>query len=105
MSGSWNIPGLLKRLGFSGAEGPAAIQAQPPDLSEYGATGTPILGGFLRDCGEYNSTFAGGPFNAYKTYEQMRRGDAQVAATLAAIKLPILAAGWAIAAPPNPSPV
>jgi phage gp29-like protein len=70
-----------------------------------GATGTPIFGGFLRDVGEYNSAFSGGPFSAYSTYEQMRRGDAQVAATLAAIKLPILSAGWAVAAPENATPI
>lgn len=54
MSGDWNIPGLLKRLGLARTEAPAAPQDQAPDLSEYGVSGTPILGGFLRDAGEYN---------------------------------------------------
>ena len=85
----------------------AAATAQPAalDMAELGATGTSIFGGFLRDRGEYNPTFQGGPFSAYRTYEQMRRGDAQVAATLAAIKLPIRAAGWSIVQPPGASAI
>jgi hypothetical protein len=86
---------------------PAASVAEPakPDPIESGASGTPIFGGFLRELGEYNSTFSGGPFSAYLTYEQMRRGDAQVAATLAAIKLPIRSAGWTIREPEDATPV
>lgn len=80
-------------------------KAAAPDLTDYGATGTPIFGGFLRELGEYNAEFQDGPFAAYTTYEKMRRSDAQVAATLAAIKLPIRSAGWTITAPGDASPV
>ena len=77
-----------------------------PDMTEYGATGTPIFGGgFLRDLGEYNSEFQGGPFSAFRTYEKMRRGDAQVSSTLAASKLPIRCAEWAVLPPKDASPI
>jgi phage gp29-like protein len=79
---------------------PAARPPAPqPGMSEIGATGTPIFGGFLRELGEYNAEFQGGPFAAFQIYEQMRRSDGQVAATLAAIKLPIRSAGWTVAEP------
>jgi phage gp29-like protein len=65
-----------------------------PDLAEYGASGTPIFGGFLREHGEYNPDLVG--LRAISTYEQMRRSDAQVAATLMAIKLPIRSAVWEV---------
>jgi hypothetical protein len=58
----------------------------------YGVPGTPITSGFLVDLGEYNPELMG--VNAVRTYEQMRRGDAQVRATLAAVKLPIQSAKW-----------
>lgn len=103
MAGSWNIPGLLKRLGLARTEAPAAVQAQPPDLSECGISGTPILGGFLRDAGEYNSALEGSA--AFDTYEKMRRSDSQVAATLLGMKLPIRSAVWEIAEPANATPV
>ena len=76
-----------------------------PDLTEAGATGTPILSGFLRDLGEYNTAFSGGPFSSYPVIEEMRRSDAQVAATLLACKLPIRSAEWTIADPPDPTPI
>lgn len=63
-----------------------------PDTAEYGASGTPIFGGFLRERGEYNPRMVG--LEAVSTYEEMRRSDAQVAATLMAIKHPIRAAQW-----------
>jgi hypothetical protein len=57
-----------------------------------GLPGTPIFSGFLRDFGEYNSQLEG--LTAVRTYEKMRRSDAQVAATLLACELPIRAAHW-----------
>jgi hypothetical protein len=60
----------------------------------FGVSGTPITSGFLLDLGEYNPKLMGR--NAIPTYEQMRRTDAQVRATLAACKLPILSAKWEI---------
>lgn len=78
-------------------------QAAQPDLSEYGTTGTPILGGFLRDAGEYNAALEGAA--AFAVYEKMRRSDAQVAATLLGMKLPIRAADWTVVGPVNATPV
>ncbi|HWE50484.1 MAG TPA: hypothetical protein VG273_11865 [Bryobacteraceae bacterium] len=86
---------------------PAMTQApathQPLDISELGATGTPIFGGFLRELGEYNPELTG--LSAYRHYERMRRGDGQVKATLAAVKLPIRAAEWTVQAPDKPTPI
>ena len=45
--------------------------------------------------GEYNPEMMGR--NALSIYEQMRRGDAQVSATLAACKLPVQSAKWEVA--------
>lgn len=59
-----------------------------------GVPGTPITSGFLTDLGEYNPELMGR--NAIPVYEKMRRSDAQVRATLAACKLPILSANWEI---------
>ena len=60
--------------------------------SPTGLPGTPIFSGFLRDFGEYNPQLEG--LTAVRTYEKMRRSDAQVAATLLACELPIRAANW-----------
>jgi hypothetical protein len=57
-----------------------------------GLPGTPIFHGFLEDFGEYNPQLEG--LTAIRTYEKMRRSDAQVAATLLACELPIRAANW-----------
>ncbi|MEJ2009386.1 MAG: hypothetical protein P8Z30_14730 [Acidobacteriota bacterium] len=57
-----------------------------------GLPGTPIFHGFLEDFGEYNPQLEG--LSAIRTYEKMRRSDAQVAATLLACELPIRAANW-----------
>ena len=81
----------------------AAAQPGVPDLTEYGASGTPIFGGFLRERGEYNPELTG--LAAVYTYEQMRRSDAQIAATLQAIKLPILGATWTVKTPDDATPV
>ena len=53
-----------------------------------GLPGTPITSGFIRDLGEYNPKLEG--LNGIWTYQEMRRGDGQVAGTLRACKLPIL---------------
>src|SRR5437667_8527345 len=62
----------------------------------FGISGTPIPSGFLYDLGEYNPELAGR--SALPTYEKMRRGDAQVRATLAACKLPVQSAKWEVIA-------
>ena len=59
-----------------------------------GLPGTPITSGFIRDLGEYNPKLEG--MNGIWTYQEMRRGDGQVAGTLRACKLPILSAQWEI---------
>ena len=59
-----------------------------------GLSGTPITSGFIRDLGEYNPKLEG--LNGIWTYQEMRRGDGQVAGTLRACKLPILSARWEI---------
>jgi phage gp29-like protein len=97
----------LITLGLANIPAPARPKpAEParPDGAEVGATGTPILSGFLSDIGEYNTDFSGGPFSSFKTFEKMRRSDAQVAATLAAIKLPIRSAKWEVRPPEDATP-
>ena len=60
------------------------------DLRELGTTGQSLLTSFARE--EYNSELRG--LNGLRTYDKMRRGDAQVRATLRLIKTPILAGHW-----------
>lgn len=62
--------------------------------AQWGGTGTPITAGFLTDLGEYNPEVYGR--SAVQTYEKMRRGDAQVWATLTALKSPLRSARWDI---------
>jgi uncharacterized protein DUF935 len=69
--------------------------------SSFGVSGTPITGGFLTDLGEYNPELAGR--NAIPIYEKMRRGDAQVRATLTACKLPVQSAKWEVVPGVTPS--
>jgi hypothetical protein len=59
-----------------------------------GLSGTPITAGFIRELGEYNPKLDG--VNGIWTYQEMRRGDGQVAGTLKACKLPILSAKWQV---------
>jgi len=66
------------------------------EFEPLGLAGTPIFSGFLRDFGEYNPQLEG--LTAVRTYEKMRRSDAQVAATLLACELPIRAASWDVTA-------
>ena len=70
-------------------------KSDPPSDAALGVSGTPITSGYLTDLGEYNPELTGR--NAISVYEQMRRGDGQVRATLAACKLPVLAARWDVA--------
>ncbi len=86
------VPGSLRigaelKVGATGA-------ARGDFNATFGVSGTPITSGFLLDLGEYNAELMGR--NAIPTYEKMRRSDAQVRATLAACKLPILSAKWEI---------
>src|SRR5215467_9851127 len=69
--------------------------------STFGISGTPITSGFLTDLGEYNPELMGR--SAIHVYEQMRRGDAQVRATVSACKLPVQSAKWEVI-PGDPSP-
>ncbi len=77
---------------------PAAAGLARPSVARgdwaatFGVSGTPITSGFLLDLGEYNPELMGR--SAIPTYEKMRRGDAQVRATLAAVKLPVQSAKW-----------
>jgi len=91
-------------FGSSGAPAKPGAQAETgPMMDELGTTGTPIFGGWLRDTGEYNPDLEG--LSAFRIYEKMRRSDGQVAATLAAMKLPIRSAEWVIKEPENATPV
>jgi hypothetical protein len=71
-------------------------ESRTPSTDLVGAPGTPIFYGFVRDLGEYNAKLEGR--DAFRIYEQMRRSDADVAAALAACKLPIRAADWQLVA-------
>ena len=63
--------------------------------TEIGATGTAFYGGQITT-DEFNVALKG--TNGAKTYDKMRRTDAQVNATLKVIELPIRAATWTIEA-------
>lgn len=65
-----------------------------PDGRQFGASGTPIMSGFISDMQEYNPELRGR--NAFPIYEQMRRTDADVAGLLLACKLPIRSAQFQI---------
>ncbi len=87
-------------------DGMAAKAAAEPRMLEMGTTGTGVFGrGYIRELGEYNSEFSGGPFSFYRVCEKMRRGDAQVAATVMAMKLPVRCAEWAVKPPEDATPV
>ncbi|MGD0922485.1 MAG: hypothetical protein ABSA70_12080 [Terriglobia bacterium] len=90
---SWTQRGnaILTSTGKGVGEANPKSKIENPQ-SPIGLPGTPIFGGFLKDFGEYNSQLEGLP--AIRTYEKMRRSDAQVAATLLACELPIRAAIW-----------
>ena len=86
--------GRVRGFADSQADTPLERTSESAETRPSGLTGTPIFSGFLEDFGEYNGTLAG--INAIKTYEMMRRSDAQVAATLLACELPIRAATWEV---------
>jgi hypothetical protein len=80
------------RLAESQVNVPLERTAASAETLPVGLPGTPIFHGFLEDFGEYNPQLEG--LTAIRTYEKMRRSDAQVAATLLACELPIRAANW-----------
>jgi hypothetical protein len=80
------------RLAESQVSVPLERTAASAETLPVGLPGTPIFHGFLEDFGEYNPQLEG--LTAIRTYEKMRRSDAQVAATLLACELPIRAANW-----------
>lgn len=61
-------------------------------LNEAGASWTKILWGFISE--EYNPDLTGA--NGLKKYDEMRKSDAQVFATLLAMELPIRSTLWTI---------
>jgi hypothetical protein len=80
------------RLAESQVNVPLERTAASVETLPVGLPGTPVFHGFLEDFGEYNPQLEG--LTAIRTYEKMRRSDAQVAATLLACELPIRAANW-----------
>jgi hypothetical protein len=91
------IPPVPAPEGISLADYRARVEAGWVPV--MGLPGTPITAGFLRELGEYNPKMEG--VNAIWTYQEMRRGDAQVASVLRGCKLPILAAQWQVKPPPD----
>ena len=75
---------------------PGATPTSETGQRQLGFVGTPVFNGFLRDAGEYNPQLEG--LSAVRTYEKMRRSDAQVSATLLACELPIRSAAWDVVA-------
>jgi len=63
-----------------------------PDLRELGTTGTSYYYNYLRE--EYNPLLRG--TSGLRKYDEMRRSDAQVRATLRLVKTPVLSARWFI---------
>lgn len=68
---------------------------------ERGASGTPNFGGYITG-EDYNPKLDG--VAALKVYDEMRRSDAQVHASLDVLKLPLKSATWEIQAPDNATP-
>jgi len=90
------------RLAESQVNVPMERTAASAETLPVGLPGTPVFHGFLEDFGEYNPQLEG--LTAIRTYEKMRRSDAQVAATLLACELPIRAANWDVL-PASPDPL
>lgn len=68
---------------------------------EQGASGTPNYAGFI--VGEdYNAKLDG--INGLSVYDEMRRSDAQVNASLDVLKLPLLSATWSVQPPTDATP-
>ncbi len=74
----------------------AFTEDMPRPGAEYGATGTPIFGGFISG-EDYNPKLDGA--KALLVYDEMRRGDAQVNATMRVLKLPLQSSTWDIDPP------
>jgi hypothetical protein len=93
---SWKHPAGAAPAPLRAAESQDVLPLERTSAAEQsmprGLPGTPIFQGFLQDFGEYNPQMEG--LVAIRTYEKMRRSDAQVAATLLACELPIRAANW-----------
>src|SRR5690348_10583413 len=79
--------------GMSGAP-TSKDEQKPPTTKAVGSTGTQIFGGIIAQTQEYNEDFYWRA--AIDVYEQMRRTDAQVAAILTMLYLPIERADWDI---------
>ena len=82
--------GLVARILGREPQAPVELQEKRPDLRETGASGQSLYGSF--GLSEYNSELRG--VRGIKTYDQMRRSDAQVRATLRLVKTPIISAQW-----------
>jgi len=72
------------------ARDPVELAEEKPSLRELGATGMTSYGSF--GIIEYNPELRG--IRGIKTYDQMRRSDAQIRATLRLVKTPIISAQW-----------
>lgn len=91
------------------AAGPMALKeparARPPDVAqdpdEVGASGTQNFGGYITG-EEYNPVLA--PPAGFAQYEQMRKSDPQVRASLWIVKHPLLSGKWTVQAPKDPTP-
>ncbi len=93
---------LLSALGSRLAIDPEIAGFRPSKRADManndGAVGTLNFEGYLTDLGEYNEQFQVNT-EAFKAYEQMRRGDPQVYALLTALGLPIRSARWDVVEP------
>lgn len=85
---SLRLPGLW-RNDVASLDDLANVGATRP--TEFGASGTENYGGKIYG-EDYNRDLDG--TDAIKKYDEMRRGDAQVKATLQVIKLPLRSATW-----------
>lgn len=95
---TFSIPGFWQRRSPAEmmAAGPATPAAVARDGREHGATGTPNYGGWITG-EDYNPKLDGKA--AMKVYDEMRRSDAQVGATLNVVKLPVRSADWRVDPP------
>lgn len=82
---------ILRRGAPPVSASPAPAPAAPPSTTEHGVAGTQVFGGTILG-EEYNADLIGQ--KGLATYNKMRRSDAQVRASLQAMKLPLLSAVW-----------
>jgi hypothetical protein len=87
---NWN------RARLAESENQTPLERTHPQTQQtpLGLPGTPFFHGFTMDPGEYNPTMEGQ--SAIRTYEMMRRSDAQVAGTLYVCELPVRMADWGV---------